>query len=397
MRKLSVVGCLLLSLATAEAATDSAITPDVLAEFQAIDALAAKSAYGEAEQKIQALLPRLQNDPVARATLLRNLAALYGLQKHYLHAAMTLEQAQALNALAESDAIQAWFELGQYYLAAENDAKATEALTHWIQRAPAPTTEHYWLLSELQLRLKAYAQAAQYLEKGIATASEPKAEWYQRLLAIHHENRDWPACVRVLSTLIDRFPENPLYWNQLTGVYQQANQPLHALAVRQIMYQRGWLKTPTEIVPLAQALRLRGMPVRAAELLQREIDQGRLEATAQHLSLLADAWTEARELEKAAATVEKLAAVTKAAESYHRLGQIYSELHRWAKARQAITQAVKQGKLKNPGGAYLLLGLAQYRLNAKDQARAAFVKAKETPAVRKTAQQWLDHLGREGR
>jgi tetratricopeptide (TPR) repeat protein len=373
------------------------VPPEIFKEFQAIEALAAKSAYSEAEGKIRELLPRLQDNPSARALLLRNLATLYGLRKHYARAAETLQEALALHALPKADAGKARLEQGQYYLAAEDYPKAAEAFSAWIAEAQAPAPEHFLLLADLRTQLKQYPEAAALVEKAIAASPAPKPEWYQRLLGLYHEMRDFRNCARVLRTLIEQSPDDPRYWQQLTGLYQEAGQEAQALAVQQLMYSKGMLKSSEEIVQLAQVLRYRSMPTRAAELLQREIGAGRVEGSARNLELLADAWTEARELGKASAALEKAAAQTNAGDTYHRLGQLYSEQHDWAKARQSLGRALARGGLKNPGGAWLLLGLAEYRLNARTEAREAFVKALDTPAVRKSAQQWLEHIDREAR
>lgn len=373
------------------------VAPEIYREFQAIEELAGKSAYPEAERRLRELLPKVQNEPGAKALVLRNLATLQGLQKQYGRAAETLRQALALNALPAADASKARLEMSQYYLAAEDYPKAAEALSAWIAQAPSPAPEHYLLLADLRTQLKQYPEAASQVEKAIAASPNPKPEWHERLLGLYHEARDLQGCARVLGSLIQRAPEKALYWQQLTAIYQEAGREQEALAVRQLMHARGMLKSPDEIVQLAQVLRYRGLPTRAAELLQREIENGGVEASPRNLEFLADAWTEARELRKAAAALEKAAARTDAGDTYHRLGQIYSELHDWAKARQALSHALARGGLKNPGGAWLLLGLAEYRLNARDQAREAFVKASDTPAVRKTARQWLEHIDREAK
>ena len=380
-----------------EEAAAPTVSPEIFKEFQAIEALAANSAYGDAERKVRELLPRLEDNPAAKALLLRNLATLYGLQKRYARAAETLDQALALHALPAADAGKTRQEQGQYYLAAEEYPKAAEAFAAWIAEASAPAPEQFLLLADLKTQLKQYPEAAVWVEKAIAASPAPKPEWRQRLLGLHHEMRDFRNCAKVLSTLIEQSPDDARYWQQLTGIYQEAGQEAQALAVQQLMHARGLLKSSEDIVQLAQVLRYRNMPTRAAELLQREIGGGRLEASVRNMELLADAWTEARELGKAAAALEKAAAQTNAGDTYHRLGQLYSEQHDWAKARQSLARALERGGLKNPGGAWLLLGLAEYRLDARPEAREAFVKALDMPAVRKSAQQWLEHIDRESR
>ncbi|MDD1650251.1 MAG: tetratricopeptide repeat protein [Methylococcaceae bacterium] len=441
------------------------VSAEVLKEFQAIEALTAKGSLGEATQRGQALLPKLQDAPAARALLLRNLALLYGQQKHYLHAATLLQQSLDLHTLSAEDAARAQLDMAQYYVAAADYPKAAASLSawlaqakapqpeqflllaeirgelkqyteaaevmerliarspapkpEWLQRAaqyyaaaenypkaaallsasleqtPAPKPEQFLLLAEIQTRLKHYTEAARSLEKLIARSPEPKPEWYQMLLGLYHEDHNLEGCIQVLGHLLRQDAGNPLYWEQLMGIYQEAKQEQKALAVRQLMYTRGLLTKPDEIVQLVQVLRYQGLSARAADILQREIDKGGVEKNPRNLGLLAEAWTEARELGKAAATLEKSVAMADTGETLHRLGQIYSELHDWARARQALARALTRGGLKNPGGAWLLLGMANYRLNGKNEAREAFLQAKNTPAVSKTAEQWLEHIDRE--
>ncbi len=457
------------SVLAAPTATDDtgklAVSPEILKEFKAIEALSAQSAYAEAAKKGEALLLRLKDDPPAKALLLRNLALLYGQQKHYLHAATLLQKSLDLNALPAEDAAKAQLDMAQYYVAAADYPKAAASLSawlaqakapqpaqflllaeirgelkqyaeaaevmerlitrspapkpEWLQRAaqyyaaaenypkaaalltasleqtPAPKPEQFLLLVEIQTRLQHYAEGARVLEKLIARSPEPKPEWYQMLLGLYHEDHNLEGCIQVLGQLLRQDAGNPLYWEQLMGIYQEAKQEQKALAVRQLMYTRGLLTKPDEIVQLVQVLRYQGLSARAADILQREIDKGGVEKNPRNLGLLADAWTEARELGKAAAALEKSVTLADTGETLHRLGQIYSELHDWARARQALTRALTRGGLKNPGGAWLLLGMANYRLNGKNEAREAFLQAKNTPAVSKTAEQWLEHIDRE--
>jgi len=401
MRRLLPLLCLL-SVPTLAAEKPAAtpgidVPPEIVKEFQAIEALTAKSAYAEAAQRGQALLPRLKDSPAAKALLLRNLATLYGQQKHYPHSAALLQECLDLHALPAREVPKVLLELAQYSVAAQNYPKAEEALTTLIQQDPDPKPDYYLMLVDMRTQSKRYAEAAAALERLIARTPEPKVEWYEMLLGLHHESRDLDACIRDLAALIEKSPDKPLYWQQLTGLYQEAKQDKKALAVRQLMYERGLPRSTDEIVQLAQMLRYQGLPGRAAEILQREIDRGGVDKTPRNLGLLADNWMEARELGKAAAALETSAALAPTGETLHRLGQIYSELRDWNKARLALTRALAKGGLKNPGGAWLLLGMAHYRLDVKNDARAAFLQAKNTPAMTKTAQQWLEHIERETR
>ena len=373
------------------------VPAEVLSEFKVIEDLTAKGSIAEAAKRGQALLPKLKDAPAAKALLLRNLATLYGQQKHYPHSAALLQESLDLHALPAREVPKVLLELAQYAVAAQNYPKAEEALTTLIQQDPDPKPDYFLMLVDMQTQSKRYAEAAATLERLIARTPEPKPSWREMLLGLHHEAHDLNACIHDLAALIEKSPDKPLYWQQLTGLYQETKQDKKALAVRQLMYERGLLRSADEIVQLDQMLRYQGLPGRAAEILQREIDRGGIDKTPRNLGLLADNWMEARELGKAAAALETSAALAPSGETLHRLGQIYSELRDWNKARQVLTRALTKGGLKNPGGAWLLLGMANYRLDAKNDARAAFLQAKNTPAMTKTAQQWLEHIERETR
>jgi tetratricopeptide (TPR) repeat protein len=371
------------------------VPTDVLKEFQVIEQLSAQGKYPEASRKAEAVLPRLSDRPDARALLLHNLATLYGLQKHHAHAAGILEECLSLHALPAEEASKAQFELGQYLAIAENYPRAASALENWLNNAESPKPEQLLILADVYLRLHRNQEAIPLVERVIASSAQPKPEWHQLLLGLHHEAHDHKNCIRVLMTLIERSPGNAQYWSQLTGIYQEAGDDQRALAVQQLMYKRGLLKSSQQILQLAQVMRFRGLSARAAEMLQTEMEKGVVEKSAKNLDLLASTWMEAKELQRAANTLEQSLALSYAPDSQHRLGQIYSELHDWPKAQRSLAQAVSKGGLKNPGGAYLLLGLANYRMNAKDRARDAFTKAQEMESVRKTAQQWLEHINKE--
>lgn len=372
------------------------LSAETYQEFQSIQSLARQGDFAAAERKAQALLPRLQNEPLASCLLLRTLAAIHGVQRRYQEAVTTQQRCLTLAALPAAELRQALLELGQYQVAAGDTALAAATLTEWRALVTPATPEQLMTAADLLVRLQRPGEAIHAAEEAIAGAgAAAKLEWYELLLSLYHAEKDYRGCEKALTALIDRAPEEARHWNQLARIYQESGDERRALATRQLMYHRGLIQEPAEIIHLAEVLRSRGMPRPAAELLTRELERGRIEATPANLETLAEAWLQARELRQAAAVLEKSAAAGRKGDTYHRLGQIYSELHDWAKARRALSQALALGQLRDPGGSHLLLGLAHYRLKARAEAQAAFTEASRYANVARTAKQWLDLLQRE--
>ena len=60
---------------------------------------------------------------------------------------------------------------------------------------------------------------------------------------------------------------------------------------------------------------------------------------------------------------------------------IQNNKEKWKEAANALDAAIKRGKLKNTGQAYLLKGIAHFSMKHSKSARAAFSQAREDESV----------------
>lgn len=393
--KLYLLACtLVLSLPlTANAASSKpTVAPEVYERLQELDALMAKSAYREAESKARQLASQLP-DRYAKALVLKTLALALGQQKQYAKAAETMEQALALQMLRDEQAHDAHQALAQFYLAAGNYVRAGQMLEHLRMHHGSSSPEDLLLLANVYLHANRPVEAIRALEEVLKKTREPQAEPLRLLAALYAKQGDYRAAARTYAQLIQRVsPESKEAWQQLAALHFAAKDYGAALAVKHLMYKRGMLNTEKEILDLVHLYRYNKLPYKGAELLRRELSAGRVSDQSGNWQLLADAWLEAREYSAAAAALEKYARRTGQGDVWLRAARLHADRGDWANAQSALTEAFKNGGLKDPGGAYVLLGIVRYEQRAKDQAREAFVKAENFPSARKIARQWLDFL-----
>ncbi|MEM6731022.1 MAG: hypothetical protein AAF658_05675, partial [Myxococcota bacterium] len=84
----------------------------------------------------------------------------------------------------------------------------------------------------------------------------------------------------------------------------------------------------------------------------------------------------------------------KSGDLYLRLAQLHLEGERWAAAQKAASDAVGTGKLRDPGQAHMVSGVAAYYAGKKAAARRARERAAKSknPTTANVARQWLSLL-----
>lgn len=387
---LSLMACAL-SMPSAEAA-EATISPELFTKLQGTDRLIADKAYIKARQQLQSMLNDSKADSLDQAVVLRSLSSVYAFEQQYGKAAELLSKSVALNILPEAQQQAAVLNLGQLYMATEQYRKAVEVLEPWLAKYPVPDVQTHVMLANAYTQLKQYRKALPHIAKAIQSTSKPEESWYQLQLALFYELKDYQSAIPVLRKLVAANPSKKDYWSQLASVYQQLNQYTQAATIKHLAYKKGLLNSERDVLDLVGLFLYAGSPYRAASTLQSELNLKKVAHTAKNWELLANAWTQAREFNKAIQALETASKLDEKGDHYLQLGQIYYEQENWSSAIVAINKALSKGGLKNPGNAYMILGMSYYESKKTEQARQAFAKARNFPNNRKTAEQWISYL-----
>src|SRR6185436_7904254 len=142
----------------------------------------------------------------------------------------------------------------------------------------------------------------------------------------------------------------------------------NATALLQLADAGDLLTEAKEIRSLAALLIFRGIPYRAAQLLQQGIADGRL-TDAESYELLGNCWIAARDYEKAVEPLTRAGEIGPTGEPYLRLAEVYAQQENWPGAVGALQHGIDKGNLKRPGLAQLLMGIAQFNQKKYPEAR----------------------------
>jgi len=286
------------------------------------------------------------------------------------------------------------YNLAQLYCMIERWDDAIRTFLVWFEQTEDVPADAHYLLAMAYVQKGQRAKAMPHARQAIAKATAPKEPWLQLLLSLLLEGERFREAVPVLEQLVARFPKKT-YWMQLSTVHSQLDEHREALAAMELAYDQGMLRTHREITRLAQLYLYNAIPYKAAEILDRGLADEMLESDAETWELLANAWLQARERDRARTPLERAARLSSNGRLYVRLAQVQLDQEQWPEARTSLTAALRKGGLDKPGQVQLLLGIASASEERWDEAHTAFTAARDHADTENAAQQWLASIESE--
>jgi len=357
----------------------------------------------EAKQYAEALrmLDKLSGDELngyERAQVFNLYAYVHHAQGNTAEAIRAFEKLLAEEDRDEALQASAVYGLALLHFAREDWRQAIAQMKRWLALGQPERPQAHQLLANAHYQLEEYRQAIQQMNKAIeltrAAGGAVDEQQYLLLRSAHSQLGEHDQAAAVLEQLIAHFPGGK-YWIQLAASYGAAGDERKQLSVLELAYLQGYLGSQPELLVLA-GLRLRnGLPYQAAKVLERGLESGVLESTAENWRLLSQAWTLAREDRQAIPTLTRAAAMSKDGELDVVLAQSHANLEEWEPAAKAARAGIRKGGLRRPDQAHVLLGQVLYNMEAFEEARNAFTEAQADSRSRKLAAQWLSHIDNE--
>jgi tetratricopeptide (TPR) repeat protein len=327
-----------------------------------------------------------------------NLGIAYSSKNDYANAVKAFAKAISANALPRSQTEQLMYNVGQLYIVTGQYDEGIKALQTYISSAcgTVPADAHIFLANALSEK-KRYTEALPQIDQAIAKSKEVKEVWLQMKLAISYELKDYKACAEALVQLIARSPDKPDYWRQLSSVLYELKDDTQSVAVLSLAEKQGYLQKPAEIKNLYSVYMMIEAPYKAGALLEDAMAKNRIPADETNLGALSDAWINARESDKAEATLKKLASMSEKGDYYFKLGAMYGDNEKWKDSQAMLQKALEKGGLKKTGEVWMRLAVAYYGQKNNSSAIQALQKAAGYDETRRQAGEWLRVLSAQAR
>lgn len=361
---------------------------------EAIDKLQA-----EQPAEARAILEKINLDrlsPFEASRVEQLLAAIDQSEEKYGAAREHLSKALATGGLNDKETSSVRFQIAKLYLAEERWKDGATALEEWFADEPHPNSAAYYALAVAYYQMEEWEPALAPAQKAVELAGDKAQEgWLQLLLALRIRREEYELAFPVLMQLVERAPEKKTYWVQVASVALTLEKYDTATSLMQLAHNAGLLTEGTEIRRLAELLMHAGIPHRAAQILDAAIEEKKLSEDRTVYELLGNCWIAAREFDKAIEPLGRAGELAETGEPYVRLAEVYFQREDWANTAEVLQRGFGKGKLKRPGPASLLMGLALYNQKKLEDARTWFQRAATHDESKSQAEGWLRHTENE--
>ncbi len=286
------------------------------------------------------------------------------------------------------------YSMAGYHAGHERFEESNEILLRWFRHEADPIPDSYILMGANFAQRDRMGEALPYVVRANQLAKEPNESWRSLQLAIHVELGQLSDAIDLLKENIGIWPDNLRNYVLLSSLYMETKDDEGALAALTIPWVRGMLEEESDILNLARLNIFLGNPVRGGMVLEEAMERGRVEENADNLRMLLNAWSLARELDRAVGAIDQLAQISEDGEYYHRKAMLLNESGDWEGVVESCRLALEKGGLERPGDVWVLQGVALAELRRFDDAITAFENAKSSGSdnIRRNANAWIDYV-----
>ena len=298
------------------------------------------------------------------------------------------------NGLANNDHFNMLYQVAQLQFGEERYEDALKTLERWQRESGSNKPEAIALKGNALYRLERHDEAIAVLDQAIAAAGDKAdASLYELKMASYYDKEDYAGAAAALEELVRKQPNEVRHQITLAQMYIELEQNDRALGILQRAQQGGQLKEEAHWRQLYQLLAYAEKPVEAAAAITAGLQAGALKEDKDTLRALGDNYYMAEQVPQAIEAYGRAAAASPDdGNADQQRGHLLVDEERYAEAKQALETALRKGKLRDEGTAYLLLGMAESELGNTAAARTHLQKAATYDSARTNAESWLKNL-----
>lgn len=315
------------------------------------------------------------------------LGRIYWDQEKEAEALAATSRAVELDALPNDAHFALIYQLAQMQLQMEQYDAALATLDRYKKETGAEDADQIALLANIYYRLDRFQEAADTMQRAIASTSEPKESWNQVLMASLAELDQYGAAAEVLKGQLAKSPNDIKLIKQLATLYVNDDKYPEAIALLSRAKDQGLITSSEDYVQLAKLYANADKPKEAAVTLKEGMDKGVVKDSYENNKLLGDVCNQAEDDACAIAAYTKASSQAPDGNVDYQLGFLLYYADRGPEAKVALDRAIQKGGLRQEGEAYILLGDIESYANNDTAALAAWRKAATFPSAKVMADQ----------
>ncbi len=283
--------------------------------------------------------------------------------------------------------------VGQLQFQEELYADAAATFTRWLDETKAESAQIYALRGNASYRLEQYEAAIVDLRKAISLQDKPDSAVSQMLMGSLFELGRAGEAAEIAAGLLQADPQNVGLIRNLSAIYVNADLIDQAIQTMESGIASGVLVEERDYVELSKMYRYAEKDLKAAELISRAVQEGKVKPSLEVYRSLGEAYYFSEDITRAAEAFGKADEFASDGEMALNHARSLAELERWPETKAAANRAISKG-VRRPGDAYVILGAAEFGLNNQPAALAAYREAAKYPETKTMAETYLRQVNR---
>lgn len=351
-----------------------------------------------------------------RSTIYQMMGASYYETNNYAQSISSFENAINAGGLLPNESDSLRVNIAQLLIANGSYAQGAQMLENWINRGGQVKPAHVEMLTQAWVQSDNYSKALPWAKRWFDMAS-PKERKHFDLLNFLYNNLQMPAQqADIVRQMINRWPEDKTLWDAWASMLANGGREQEAFEVSKMLYLGGAMTSEQDLMKVVQYYSYYDMPYQAAQILEKELNAGRISQSPDKLVQLSDLYRQAREYKRAIPILERAASSSGKAKLYADLGEALYNEGDCVKAEDAFNNAISRGF--DAGKSYMLIGTCRYESAQKEEranckattkaerenstknkkrrnAVAAFDKVPSSSRESGNARKWVSFIGAE--
>jgi tetratricopeptide (TPR) repeat protein len=293
-----------------------------------------------------------------RSTIYQMQGSSYYELNNYGGAIQAFENAISAGGLLPNEAEGLRVNIAQLLIGNGQFARGAQMLEDYLRRGGQEKPKYVEYIMQAWVQAENYSRALPWAEKWFRNAS-PKERRHFDLLNFLYNTLGMPAKqADIVKQMINRWPEDKTLWDAWASMLANGGREQEAFEVNKMLYLGGALNSEQDLMKVVQYYSFYDMPYQAAEILEREIKNGRISRGSDKLVQLSNLFRQAREYKRAIPILEEAAASSGTAKLYADLGEALYNEGQCQKAETAFKEAINRGY--DAGKSWMLIATCRY-------------------------------------
>jgi len=321
-------------------------------EFMASDQYSA--ALGELSKALA--LPEL--NAYERSIIYQMQGSSYYELNQYGPAISSFEQSINSGGLLPNESSSLRLNIAQLLIANDQFARGAQMLEDWNRSGGQFKPQHIEMLWQAWSQANQYSRALPWAERWFNSAS-PKERKHFDTLNFMYNNLNMPGKqADIVKQMINRWPNDKNLWDAWASMLANGGREQEAFEVSKMLYLGGAYSSEQDLSRVVQYYSFYEMPYQAAQILEREMNAGRIQKSSEKLVQLSNLFRQAREYKRAIPILEQAAASSNRPKLYADLGEALYNDGQCDKAESAFRKAMDRGF--DQGKAWMLIANCRY-------------------------------------